>query len=212
MTSSKTHRNVVHTTTDLNPTRPSDQKKAYKLFLETERNIKNDMFLAMMFMNLRKKEAQEDAFRVFETGVEKDIAEAYALVGQCYLDGIGVRPDIGKALEYFEIAADKGVPDAAFCVGNEYMRGRNVEPDYGKALKYFLMASKGGDPRGSNGAGILYLCGKGTEKDFKKAKMFFRKAVAKGHPTAHQNLKIMEESGEDYDYWPEFQAAFARSR
>lgn len=192
----------------LDPDSKVDMKKAYQIYLESDRNIENDLHLAMIFMNSGGKKIREAAVKVFEEGMDADIPAAYLLMADCYFNGIGVKRDYDKALEYYEISAEKGDPRGAFSVGNECMLGKRVKPDYERALKYFLIASDKGDPRGSNGAGLLYMCGKGAEKDLKKARQYFKKAAAKGHMGAVDNLQAMESESEDFDWWPVIQRSF----
>jgi TPR repeat protein len=59
----------------------------------------------------------------------------------CYIDGMYVKQDFGKALDWLEKAVEAGNADALQGIGNMYFNGQGVPKDYVMAAQYFQQAA-----------------------------------------------------------------------
>ncbi len=107
-----------------------------------------------------------------------DAVAAFAL-GQIYEQGLGVRPNIGMALEHYSAAAVAGNADAQLALGRLAYEGGGVYPDYERAAGWFRLAAATGDPRADVRLGLMLGDGRGVAKDKIAAARHFAKAAAK---------------------------------
>lgn len=80
------------------------------------------------------------AFLWFSRGASQGDRESHNGLGIMYRDGLGLRRNLDKALDYFQLAADAELPDAYVNLGKYYM---GVDPM--SAVPYFDNAIKNGD-------------------------------------------------------------------
>jgi uncharacterized protein len=106
-------------------------------------------------------------------------AALYAL-GQLYLDGKVVPPDIDRALVYFERGAATGSVDAAYRLADIYIHGRLAPMDEKRGFTYMLMAARHGARTAIFNTGALYANGRGTEKNYTEALAWFMVAAKFG--------------------------------
>lgn len=100
-------------------------------------------------------------------------------LGRIYERGLGVRPDIGMALEHYSAAAVDGNADAQLALGRIAYEGGGVYPDYERAAGWYRLAAAQGDPRAEVRLGRLLADGKGLRRDPVAAAHHFAKAAAK---------------------------------
>ena len=93
-----------------------------------------------------------------------------------YYEGLGVRQDFAKALQYYKKACGLGYAFSCASAGDSYHLGEGVRQDFAKALQYYKKACGLGNADSCTKAGGSYLFGKGTKKDFKLAKSYYEKA------------------------------------
>jgi hypothetical protein len=72
--------------------------------------------------------------------VEKNNADAIAILAKMYQGGFGVTKDIVKATALFKRAAELGDADSAYAYGVARAIGDGVEPDLGEGLKWLYIA------------------------------------------------------------------------
>lgn len=65
-------------------------------------------------------------------------------LGSLYVDGMGVSPDVGKAVECYQEASDNGYAFASQCLADMYMTGVGVAADEAKAKELYDKAAAGG--------------------------------------------------------------------
>lgn len=100
-------------------------------------------------------------------------------LGAIYERGLGVRPDIGLALEHYSAAAIEGNADAQLALGRLAYEGGGVYPDYERAAGWFRLAAAKGDPRADVRLGRMFADGKGVRQDSVAAADHFARAAAK---------------------------------
>lgn len=106
---------------------------------------------------------------------------AQVLLGRLYEKGLGVRPDIGLALEHYSAAAARGSADAQIALGRLAYEGGGVYPDYERAAGWFRLAAAQGDPRGDVELGRMLADGRGLRRNKVAAAHHFAKAAAKNN-------------------------------
>jgi hypothetical protein len=109
----------------------------------------------------------------------KGDSAAQVVLGRIYEQGLGVRPDIGLALENYSAAAVNGSADAQIALGRLAYEGGGVYPDYERAAGWFRLAAAQGDPRGHVRLGRMLADGRGVRQDKVAAAHHFARAAAK---------------------------------
>ena len=94
------------------------------------------------------------AIKYLEQAAEGEMegdASAQFLLGKIYLEGIGAKRDLQKALQYLRLAARQGLFHAQYYMGLQYLYRRNMVggQDLQKAEEYFSTALAGGFPSGA---------------------------------------------------------------
>ncbi|MGX2983286.1 tetratricopeptide repeat protein [Helicobacter sp. 23-1045] len=116
---------------------------------------------------------------------------ACSAVANLYYEGLGVRQDYSKALQYRKKACGLGSAGACSGAGFLYYVGEGTKKDYKLAKKYFEKACKMQYGGGCNLLAAMYMSGEGVPANFSKAKELFGKACDFGEQAgcdAYKNL------------------------
>lgn len=121
-------------------------------------------------------------------------SKAMMALGQIYEQGIGVKPDLEKALAYYEYAAENFEPYAYYKIGVFLEQGIHTKCEGGRpnremAFQYFKEAQNKGDIEVENAfkeaffkIGQYYQFGYGVvEKNLQQAIRNYESAAADGH-------------------------------
>ncbi|TNF70206.1 MAG: sel1 repeat family protein [Gammaproteobacteria bacterium] len=109
-------------------------------------------------------------------------------VADFYYNGIAVKKNYIKALEYYQDAANQGNSTAQLNLGYMYQFAIGVNVDYAKALYWYQKSAKQNNAMAFNNIGVLYQYGHGVTQDDQKAQYFFQKAVDHGYTEAKENI------------------------
>lgn len=141
------------------------------------------------------------AFTCFKKAAAHDYSEAFAMVGDAYLDGQGIDKNPAKARLWYRKGADMGEITATLKLAGCYKNGIGGKVDYSKAMEQYLhLAERTGRfwNRYAEGIGTalyeignMYLNGLGVPVDLKKATRYFKLAAKKGNTHAENALKII---------------------
>lgn len=112
-------------------------------------------------------------------------AQAQAILGECYIKGIGIQKDIPAAIRFFQAAAKQGSPLAQNNLGYCYEKGMGVAQDINEAFRLFEVAASQGFAKAQHNLGWCYVKGLGVAKDPSKAAYFFQLA-------ANRNLALAQ--------------------
>lgn len=112
--------------------------------------------------------------------------ESYSILGELYLNGLGVKSNPIEALTWYEKAAEKGDADAQNIAGNIYSSKELNVLDLNKAFKYYQMAATQNHLYGMFNLGLCYATGDGCEIDISKAIEWIEKAGNEGCPEAQE--------------------------
>ena len=121
---------------------------------------------AKMLENGKEQKAYEAFFRSAKSG---DV-DSQMILGEMYLDGIGIKADHEKAFFWLSKAAGHGDVEAQYLLGFMYENGLKVAPNIKRATKWYTEAALQGDVLAQYNLAIIYKEGKGEiEKDMKEA-------------------------------------------
>lgn len=123
------------------------------------------------------------------------VADAMRELGWMYSQGLGVKQDHVKALEWYQKAADLGAAAAMNNIGYMYQNGFGVKADYIQAAKWYDKAANLGQAEAMMHLGFMYFQGFGVKQDYAKAMEWNKKAADLGEAVAMKNIGYMYEQG-----------------
>jgi len=119
-----------------------------------------------MLDNEKETQASEAFFMAAKSG---DL-DSQMILGEMYLDGIGVKVDHQKAFFWLSKAARAGDSEAQYLLGFMYENGLEVAVNMKRAVKWYTQAALQGDILSQYNLAIIYKEGKGEVlKDMIKA-------------------------------------------
>ncbi|KAG0304219.1 hypothetical protein BGZ98_005787, partial [Dissophora globulifera] len=138
----------------------------------------------------------------FPTASRGNEAREYLKLGRLYYNGLVVRKNYEKSMEWYLKASEAGNSDAKFNIGVMYYNGYGVEQDYTKAMEWHRKASDAGDSDAMLNIGEMYEDGHGMEQDYTKAIEWYLKASDAGNSDAMLNIGEMYRDGQgvEQDY------------
>ncbi|OQX10082.1 MAG: hypothetical protein BWK76_21220, partial [Desulfobulbaceae bacterium A2] len=104
-------------------------------------------------------------------------AEAQALVGQMYEQGLGVPRDSEAAAKWYLMAAAQGQAMARNNLGVLYAKGHGVRRDEAEALRWYLLAAEQNYAIAINNVGAVHEDGQGVEQNLAEAVAWYRRAA-----------------------------------
>ena len=135
---------------------------------------------------------------------EEGDPSAQALLGQLYLEGIGIEKDLYEAGRWLRSAAANGEPAAAFALAELTADKTLTPPGFDpadtqgltrEATRLYLLAATNGSLPGQVETGLRYARGIGTAQNILEASRWFREAANAGNPAAQFNLGALHATG-----------------
>jgi len=134
----------------------------------------------------------------------KEFSEAYEAGegnGAFYLGrmselGIGLKPDLTRAVALYKAGVEKGSPLAMNRLGLMHLSGQGALQDFEMGAEMICQAADQGDANAQFNCGNLYLQGKGLTEDKKLAIKYFEKASEQDHIAAQNFLGLAHLKGE----------------
>ena len=162
------------------------------LKIAAEKNIADaQAYLAFLYINI---ENYDQAIVWARKAAQSENEHAFTILGQIYMDGLGVDRDPIEGLKWYEKAADKGDADSQNLVGNLHSDNRIGVCDLAKSFKYYQMAAAQNHIYGIFNLGLCYYNGSGCEQDVPKALELINNAAAGDCPEAKEWLAEFESS------------------
>ena len=126
-----------------------------------------------------------------ETKAKAEAGDAFAQnsLGLMYRNGIGVKKDYAKALEWHRKSAAQNNHYGQNSLGLMYRKGIGVKKDYAKALEWYRKSAAQNNHYTQASLGWMYQKGEGVTKDAKEAVKWYRKAVEQGKPLPKKILE-----------------------
>ena len=126
-----------------------------------------------------------------EKAAQQGQAEARALIGMIFFDGVGVEKDYARARENFMEAAEEDQPSSQFGLGEIYYRGLGLEPNLELGADWYQKAADLGHPRAQIAIATIYRSGEGRAADPERAAFYMaprggeRRRLRRIHLWAH---------------------------
>lgn len=128
------------------------------------------------------------ALRLWQPAADAGDPQAMNNLGVLYDKGLGVEPDVGRALHWYAKSAEAGHPSGMCNFGRMLEQGRGIPPDPVEAARWFDLAARKGQPEAQYNLGMLYEQGHGVGKDDAAAAAWYSRAAAANQPNALARL------------------------
>ena len=117
-------------------------------------------------------------------------AAAMTMLGELYNQGLGVKQDPKRALEWYRLAAAQNDAHAMASLGLMALDGRGGPKDVKGGRHWLEQAAERGEPTAAYNLALL-LIGSGRDEDFTRAAALLRKAVDGEIAPAQHNLGVL---------------------
>lgn len=114
-------------------------------------------------------------------------AGAQFAIGKMYFEGLGIRKNRPKGIEWFSKAATRDHIKALNYLGNGFLYGMGTRKDHIKAVGYFQRAAEKGSDEAYFNLGEAYYSFK--PQDFRKAFEYYYTSASMGHPRAIEGVR-----------------------
>ena len=116
------------------------------------------------------------AFKEFQSLAKSGDVDSQTILGEMYLDGIGVEQNTKKAYYWIQKAAQSEDKEAQYLLGFMYENGIEVKQNVAVAISWYEKAASKGDTMAMYNLANIYKNGaNGVEKNMDKAVSFFQK-------------------------------------
>lgn len=116
-------------------------------------------------------------------------------LSRCYLEGIGVNPNIEEGLNLLKLLSKQNYGEAQHFLGSLYLDGKHVSFNPHKAFELTEKATKNGYPIAYNNLGVMYVEGHGTKVNYKKAMYCFKNAIKANAHEAYVGISSLYRNG-----------------
>lgn len=136
------------------------------------------------------------AAKEFSNAFDAGDADGAFYLGRMSELGIGLKPDLTRAVALYKAGAEKGSSLSKNRLGLMHLSGQGALQDFELGAKLICEAADGGDANAQFNCGNLHLQGKGVTKDKKTAVSYFEKASEQNHIAAQNFLGLAHLKGE----------------
>ena len=161
--------------------------QAQELYQEAEKNGSALAIVASSQQHLKKGDF-ETAIRLIEKAAGQGEPFSSILLGDCYLNGLGVTKDPARAFDIYRAVALSGNPMGLCALGYCHVNGIGTETNFVEAVKVFRKASEFMFPPALYGLGGCYSEGLGVESNEVKAVEWYQKAADMDYAPAQCDL------------------------
>ena len=136
------------------------------------------------------------AFGLAQPRAQAGDIHAMTMLGELYANGLGVKRDYAKAIEWYKKAVAGG--DAEAMLALAMMRLGNyggAAADQQEAAKLLASAAKLGEPKAAYNLALIYLGGQALPQDLKRAAELMRQAADAGNAEAQYALATFYKEG-----------------
>ena len=164
-----------------------DQAKAvpYLEAAASKNCVKAQRDLGLALLNLRKP---GDAYKWFRMGTANGDLTSTFYCGKMLLEGLGVKQDKERAVDFLRKAAEAGFPQAMFYMGNCCLAGNGIAANPEQAVTWYRRAAVKGSSHAQYALAGCMREGRGTPVDFGDALYWYAQASTKGYRRAVKNL------------------------
>lgn len=145
---------------------------------------------------------QRTGIALVRRAVSADIPFARYALAMLYLQGRGVAPDEGLAINLLESAVAGGDPSAQRALGLRYLEGRGVQEHPSMAAILLTEAARQGEMLAQASLGRIYRDGLGVERDEHEAAYWLERAAERGSIEATAQLALLLTQGSQIRHDP----------
>lgn len=121
--------------------------------------------------------SQEDAVKWFIRAANAGETLAYTELGYCYMNGIGVDADPGKAVRLYKKAAAMQDTNAMCFLADYFLARSNRQETITAVIKLYLKAARLGHADAQEHLGVIYYEGRYIEKNESQSFFWLKKSV-----------------------------------
>lgn len=162
-----------------------------------DQNVSQSWYsLAICYLAYHDAEKDREAFQIFKKLSETNAAEAYIELADCYLDGIGVAPNVQEAEVWYRkalLSDPYSVTSAKISLAQIYIHNAEFKDKIPLAIQYLTETAEEDNYDAQYELAICYRDGIGVEKNHNKMLYYLKKAAAAGEQSAINELKKYEE-------------------
>ena len=133
-----------------------------------------------------EKEDDDKAFEWYMKAAEQNHAMAQKMVGDCFLEGIGVEENPETAVEWYRKAAEQNDEGAQFQLGECYYDGIGVEEDEDIAFEWYMKAAENDFADAQSIVAEYYL----DDEEFELAFVWYKRAAENDVPDPHAQRRV----------------------
>jgi TPR repeat protein len=155
-----------------------------------------------------RNNAHVRAFAFANIAFSRGHVRGLALLGNCFMDGFGVKKDEKKAISLYQQAIDQGFAAGFNSLAWAFFNGRGVEQNKARAFELYSKAAEQGYKGGMVNLAWAFLHGEGVAKDPVLAVEWYKKAAEKGDIDAmlslgklYLNGQAVKQQLEEGAYW-----------
>jgi len=152
-------------------------------------------------------EDPRETARLVSAAAKFGFIDAQLILGQMFIDGIGVVRDTAAAYDWFRTAAHAGSPAGKNMVGRCHELGWGVAADAAIAATWYAQSAQAGLDWAQYNLANLYLMGNGVTRDIHQAMEWYRCAAAQGHAKSMNMIGRFFEEG--WECSPDISLAFS---
>lgn len=157
-----------------------DKQKAIEIFEEIIKQVEDKNSLIILAQEYYKQQKYSRAFELCQRlilNIDENQVDALEILANMYYNGIWVKQDKIKAIEYFNrIIKNNESATILFLIGYLYKQKNTNEYDK-KSFDYFMKSAKKGYVPSYIYIGEAFLYGKGVEKDYDEAMFWYKKGM-----------------------------------
>ena len=129
----------------LNAKNTTEAAKLYKI-LADKGNLTGIYYYGYMtFKGMGTAQDKEKGIQYLTRAANKNVTDAYRMLGRIYYEGDGTEKDVQKAVEYLKKAAAVKRGDSQLLLGKCYQNGEGIEPDLNLAKQWLRKSARLGN-------------------------------------------------------------------
>jgi TPR repeat protein len=130
----------------------------------------------------------DKAIKLLRMAAEKGYGRAQALLGDAYIQGLGVPRNLKVAANWSKKAATQGDAVGQSTFAYLLSTGKGIKRNKAEAARFYLLAAKQGHGAAAHNLSMMLLLGDGVVRDYVDGAKWAALAASQGEPTAINNL------------------------
>lgn len=159
------------------------------IYQNAEKGEKTALYIVAEALHANDK--MEDYIQILRQLSNEGEAKAHYLLGNGYIEGVGVEENFEKALMHYEQAAKAGHADAMNNLADMYFNGEGTDVHLEAAYIWFTKAAEHDVPEAMFTLGIMHEQGLYVEEDIEKALQWYRQSAHHGYVEAYYYLGMI---------------------